>query len=258
MTTLTINGVSYNSSQVQITRYVWPDYGTSQPFVQKYCVDEPYWERLCGQPKTLVVFLHSWSSDYNLVLNHPEFQSIPNCALISPNFGGPNGSATTCGASDSLTRISNVIKQAKAEHRCQKVILIGYSGGGYYGLMMAGTHPELIDGGSLWLAIDDLAAWYAESPQFDSSLLSCFGGTPSQYPSEYLARSPKGVLQNCHGKKFIINSGANDTQVLPHHQVDAYNQLISAGNTAQFISWPIGHTFGSTEATEAVNQINSL
>jgi len=184
----------------------------------------------------------------------PDLQSIPDCVLVGPNFGGPNNHPQGAGHSAQLERIYRVIRQAQLEHRCARVILSGYSGGGYVALMFLATYPGLAFGGSLWVFPNDLAAWWAENENHRADLEACLGGTPDEVPERYLARSPKGVSATITRRHLFLNSGLQDTDVLPHHQTDARDELAQA-NTVAFYSYDTGHVF---QPSVAVAQLRHL
>ena len=229
------------------------DVGDSS-FATKHAGDEVYLERCTGNPKTLVCHIHAWSSDYLEVRTWPDLKNIPNCALVAPHFGGPNNHPQAAGHPAQLERIYRVIQKAQAEHRCTRVILCGYSGGGYVALMLLAAYPGVAYGGSLWVFPNDLAAWWRENSNHRVELQACLGGTPADVPARYLARSPKGVAASISGRQLYLNSGRQDVEVLPHHQVDARDQL-AAANTIVFNSYATGHVF---QPSIAVKQLVSM
>lgn len=230
-------------------------------FVKRYAGDEPYWERCTGIPETLIVKLPSWSGTLDQILQASEsaLRDVSNCCLVAPNANCPNNKLTAGGAPEQMERIHRVIDKAKAEHGCQRVIVIGYSGGGFLTLQFLATNPAYVDGFVAWLPINNMTQWHAENAAMGGGecpqIEACMGGTPPQVPAIYTDRSPASRLGSVTGKRGYIRTGANDTTTQPHHGYDAY-QLLAANNVVDYLQIPNwGHDF---DDGEAVNQINAL
>lgn len=227
----------------------------AHPLTLKYAGDEPYYEAVSGFPSTLLVHLHAWSSNKEECLGWPQLYAIQNCVWVCPNFGGQNNHPEGAGHPAQMERIKRVIDKARAEYTTiERVILLGYSGGGYVSLMFLGTYPQMVDGFSVWLNIHSLQDWWNENPGHRAEIEACLGGPPAGREEQYLARSPKGVLAGVSGKAGYINSGALDTEVLPHHQAESFNMLAEK-NAVTFRSFDGGHMF---QVDVAVQQINTL
>jgi pimeloyl-ACP methyl ester carboxylesterase len=230
------------------------------PIVARSVGDEPYYVALTGAPDTLVVFLHAWSGAYNEVLAWPQLANIPNTVLVAPNFGGPNNHPQGAGHPAQLERIKRVTDKAIADYGCSRLIVCGYSGGGYASLMMLGAYPGLFQGAVAWFDIHDLAAWWEQVPGERASIEACFGGTPAQLPQAYHDRSPIGVLENARDCSVILAYAPDDAVVPPSHQLASHALLsqIPSINIAPLVSVPGGHVFDATRADVLASQIRSL
>lgn len=229
--------------------------GAEPAFVTKSVGDETYVERVNGTPRALIVHVHAWSSNYQEVTTWPDLKKLGQVALVGPHFGGPNNYPQAAGHPAQLERINRVIVQAKKDYpTITKVILMGYSGGGYVSLMYMAAYPDVVSAASLHIFPHDLSAWWTENTGKRSDLEACMGGTPAQVPAQYASRSPKSVIGAITDKKIIINTSPQDTEVLPHHPIDAYNQL-KASNDVVLKSFDGGHVF---QPLMALDQVNSL
>src|ERR1700752_3101276 len=85
--------------------------------------DEPYLEAANGNAKQLIVFLHSWSADYQQVASLPQLLNFDDSVIVAPNFGGPNNHPEGAGHPRQLERIKRVIDRALDEYRCRRTAL---------------------------------------------------------------------------------------------------------------------------------------
>lgn len=234
----------------------------SETWVNKSAAGEPYWEFARGHPTRLIVFLHSWQANRDQVQAHPGFTQFANFALVSPDFGGPNNSADDCGSTVQTEKIKRVIDAAKVTWPAiSRVVLVGYSGGGFVGLMVLSHYPDVVQAASLWSAIYDLEAWHGEADAGDlPSLQACLGVLSSSTRGEYLRRSPRWALGTAKNCTVILNSGEQDDVVPHHHRVEAHQRLKGLpGVTATLNSYPAyGHEFEAEQEALAVAQLQTL
>lgn len=187
----------------------------------------------------LLVALHTWSSDYRQgdYAACAQWCREKGWAFLQPNFRGPNNHPEATGSAFVVGDIISAVEFAKKNvwidpHR---IYLIGASGGGYTGLLMAGRTPELWTGVSAWVPIVDLKAWYFECRQThrayaDDIVKSC-GGIPGTSPAvdrEYQNRSPITFLKNAMAVPLDINAGITDghTGSVPiRHSLRAFNEV---------------------------------
>lgn len=218
------------------------------PLTLQYAGDEPYYEGVKGWPTTAIVQVHAWSSTKDECLADPlTFTGMNNAVWVCPNFGGLNNQPQGAGHPAQLERIHRVIMATKEKYpMIERILMVGKSGGGYVALMYMAAYPGVVYGASLWCFINDLAQWYAENPNHRGELEACIGGTPTQYPNEYYARSP--ASRSISGVKLHLNGSDEDTEVLFHHQTDAKDHF-SSTNDVTFRNYSGGHIIQYDVAT---------
>jgi len=120
-----------------------------------------------GEPRPLLVGLHSWSSDYKQRMSVPyaKWCIAKKWNFIHPNFRGPNRRTAATGSElvvkDILSAVAFAEQHAVVDQT--RIYLVGASGGGYAALLMAGRAPEVWAGVSAWVPISDLTKWHAET-----------------------------------------------------------------------------------------------
>lgn len=215
--------------------------------------DESAYVAVRGWPKTLLLYLHAWSGTLDEVLASTGLDTLTNCVIIAPNFGGMNNHPQGAGHPAQLERIDRCrLAMLEKYPMIEKTLAFGQSGGGYVALMYMAAYPGAVQGASLWVFPFDLADWWDKKAQFRSSLEACIGGTPAQYPAEYLARSPKS--RTITGVTLLLNGSDEDVQVPYSHQVDAAARFGST-NTVTFRNFQGGHI---TQWPVAVAQLQSM
>lgn len=224
---------------------------------------EPYWRWANGRPTRMIVFLHSWSATRDQVQAHPALKQFADCALVAPDFGGANNSPSDGGDAAQTEKVARVINATKAVWpQIGKVALVGYSGGGFVGLMVLAHYPGLATGACLWNGMYDLAAWWAEADAGDKPPLeACCGGPLSNATrGEYLRRSPRWALDTARDCTVILNSGEQDDVVPHHHRVEVAARLKGLpGMTVTLNSYPLyGHEFGAEQEAITAAQLPAL
>jgi pimeloyl-ACP methyl ester carboxylesterase len=192
-----------------------------------------------GEPRPLLVALHSWSADFeqNLDIPFAELAIENGWAFLHPDFRGPNlrpeATASELAIQDVLDAVAFAKKRTKIDPT--RVYLVGYSGGAMKALVLAGKHPELWAGVAAWGAVHDIAAWYfqvghvrKERHYRGEIAASCGGvprpGTPAE--AECRERSPAAQLGEAAGKvPILIAHGLRDTTVPLRHALAAFNDL---------------------------------
>ena len=169
-------------------------------------------------------------------------------AVIVPNFRGPNNTPEACASDlavqDVLDSVDFARQRAPIDNK--RIYLLGSSGGGFMGLMMASRAPRLWAAISVWAPIANLAAWHIFSKASDSPyhkmMDECFGGPP-ETPSrqqEYQRRSPVYFLASAKGTPIHIDAGIHDgheRNAVPLRQsLEAFNALAKA-NGAPIRCW---------------------
>lgn len=195
-------------------------------------------------PKTrlarpLLVGLHQWGADYFDPDSAPyaEWCICKEWVFIHPNFRGPNIRPEACGSPLAVQDILNAVAYAKTQANVDssRIYLVGASGGGHAGLMMAAKAPQVWAGVSVWVPISDLSAWYFESlsrmQKYAWHMEAACGGKPDEGPDvmrEYFERSPIHHLYYAKSTPIDINAGIHDgwTGSVPVSQsLRAFNAL---------------------------------
>jgi dienelactone hydrolase len=173
------------------------------------------------EPRPLLVALHSWSEDYRQAESviYSEWCISNDWVFIHPNFRGANNKPQATGSELVIGDVLSAIDYAKANARVDesRIYAVGWSGGGYLGLLLAGRAPEIWAGVSAWVPISDLNAWYKESRRLGTKYVreiatSC-GGNPAGEVSaaaECRKRSALTYLESARGVPLDINHGIRD------------------------------------------------
>lgn len=188
----------------------------------------------------LLVVLHSWSTEYLQHVGIPfaQWADQMGWGMIHPNFRGANDDSQATGSDLSLQDIVDAIDFAteRANIDRERVYLIGFSGGAYQTLLMAGRHPSRISGAVAWVPIHDLVPWYEHHLASDPTVhyveqirRSC-GGDPTedaQARASCDSRSPRSYLDEARRAEvpIYIGHGLDDKLVPPSQAAAAFNQL---------------------------------
>lgn len=139
--------------------------------------------------------------------------------FIHPNFTGPNTKPQATGSELVIEDVLSAIDFAKANARVDesRVYAVGWSGGGYLGLLLAGRAPETWAGVPAWVPISDLNAWYEESKRLRTKyarhiVASCGGSPVDDSPAfeECRKRSALTYLERARDVAIDINHGIHD------------------------------------------------
>lgn len=128
-----------------------------------------------------------------------------------------------------------------------RILLTGWSYGGYLTLLALGKRPDLWAGGMAGMATTDWAAEYEYlSPTLRGYSVAIFGGTPREKPAQYAASSPITYAHNI-GAPVLIIQGRNDTRT-PARPVEVYEaKLKSLGKDIEVHWYDEGHAGGGVE-----------
>ncbi|MDQ3802688.1 MAG: prolyl oligopeptidase family serine peptidase [Acidobacteriota bacterium] len=193
------------------------------------------------EPRPLLVALHSWSENYTQAESaiYAEWCIANDWVFIHPNFRGANVRPQATGSELVIGDVLSAIDYAKANAPVDesRVYAVGWSGGGYLGLLLAGRAPEIWAGVSAWVPISDLNAWYEESRRLGTKYVrqiaaSC-GGSPTgegAAAEECRKRSALTYLERARGVPLDINHGIrdgrnNDDPVPVSQSLRAFNLL---------------------------------
>lgn len=141
------------------------------------------------QPHDLLLALHGHGSDRWQFAKDPRAEcraARDVAAKHSLLYVSPDYRAKTSWMGPRATEdVVQIIAELKAKYRIRRVILTGGSMGGTSALAFAALHPELVDG----VAAMNGTANLLEYTQFPEAIQASYGGTKSQLPEVYKARS---------------------------------------------------------------------
>lgn len=131
-----------------------------------------------------------------------------------------------------------------------RVLLTGWSYGGYLTLQALGTRPDLWAGGMAGIAVADWAISHADTTDTLRGWRAArFGGTPEEVPERYAASSPITYAQHVKAPVMIIQ-GRSDTRT-PPRSVQAYEAKMKALGKSIEVHWfDAGH--GSLVVDQAI------
>ncbi len=194
-------------------------------------------------PVPLLVYLHSWSSDYHQDnIGWLKEAAARGWLFIQPNFRGQNDTPQACGSKLARQDILDAIEwmQSKYHVDTRRIYLAGSSGGGHMTMLMAGHHPDRFSAASAWVGIGDLAEWYrfhtkdGQPGKYADDILKSLGGPPGtskEIDNEYRDRSPQFHIRNAVSLPLDIAAGVTDghTGSVPiQHSLFVYNELANA------------------------------
>ena len=131
-----------------------------------------------------------------------------------------------------------------------RVLVTGWSYGGYLTLLALGRRPDLWAGGMAGIAIADWAIAHEDTTDTLRGWRAArFGGTPEEVPERYVASSPITYAEYVKAPVMIIQ-GRNDTRT-PPRSVEAYEaKMKTLGKTIKVHWFDAGH--GSLVVNQAV------
>lgn len=241
---------------------VFPSSMVSSDYVEASAAGEPYLIKCTAQANRIILYLHTWSADYQSVKTvFPELATLSHACIVSPNFNGPNTTPQALGSDDSLARIDLVLQEVQYKTGLSRIYIVAASGGTMAALNYMGKYPGKVHLASLWLIIHDLASLYysTQDQQLKDNMLSVLGAAPyGADDAAYLSRSPRSRLASLKGKvKIFLNYGTLDISTPPAQAEAAKAQINSVEPAAEVIikSWPITHTFAQPTRQEAIKQL---
>lgn len=197
------------------------------------------WFAKSKEKRPLAVVLHTWSFDYK----GGESYAMPviknDYHMISPDFRGRNnaGNFHSMGSDAAVEDIVCAVEYMKQHANVdeERIYLVGGSGGGHMGLLMAGRHPEIWAAVSVWCPISDLTKWceFHNGKSYGKHIVANLKGDPltnADAAKESAKRSPINWLANAKNVNLDIGTGIHDghSGSVPIDQaINAYN-LIAA------------------------------
>ena len=200
-------------------------------------------ETAASEPTPMLVFLHSWSSDYR----QDNSKWLTACAArnwiwLHPDFRGVNQSPKACGSRYARQDVLDSIAFARKRWNVdpQQIYLAGVSGGGHMALLMAGHHPEEFSAVSAWVGPTDLAEWHrfhtqnGEPQKYAVMIEKSLGGAPgtsADIDADYRDRSSVFHLQRVANLPVGIWAGVDDGHsgsVPIRHSLNAFNAIAAS------------------------------
>lgn len=216
--------------------------------------DEPYMLRCDPQADSIILYLHTWSSDLKQVLSmYPA--GIAGACVVAPNFNGPNWNPNALGTDDTITRMDRAVQDAKARTGLDKVDVIAASGGTLAAMNYMSRHA--VRSASLWLPIYGLESLYrtTQDESLRTDMKAAIGHEPAEGDSDYLARSPASRLDGIGKVKVYMNVAAEDTTSPPAQGEAAQAHMERRGVKVTYRVLQMGHVFDQAQREEAVRQI---
>ncbi len=151
---------------------------------------------------------------------------------------------------DVLAGLDDLVARGVADPA--RVVLAGWSWGGYVTLLGAGRHPDR------WLSLvagvpvaDYIAAFEDEAPMLQALDRALFGGSPDEVPELYVERNPLTYVDGVAAPLLIL-AGENDSRC-PIRQVWNYvGRLRARGIEPRVYTYATGHA--SFDIEERVRQ----
>ena len=186
----------------------------------------------------VLVILHSWSAPYTQHAGIPfaMWAQENGWAVIVPEFRGKNDDADAVGSDLAVQDVVDAIDYAVAQPGVDtnRVFVVGYSGGGMMGLLLAGRHPDKVSAVSVWGPPRDLVEFYEHARRtglrYAGDIRRACGGDPREAGSaqeECLTRSPVTYLESARDQAVpvFIAQGIRDQFVPPSVGAEVFNQL---------------------------------
>jgi dipeptidyl aminopeptidase/acylaminoacyl peptidase len=151
---------------------------------------------------------------------------------------------------DGIAGLDDLVARGLADP--DRVVLAGWSWGGYVTLLGAGRHPDrwrsLVAGVPV---ADYIAAYEDESPMLQALDRALFGGSPDEVPELFRERNPLTYVDNVSAPLLVL-AGENDSRC-PIRQVWNYVGALKArGEAPRVYTYGTGHA--SYDIEERVRQ----
>lgn len=202
----------------------------------------PTFMKVHGGPDWL--YLDTWWPDVQMLVDHGFAVAMVNYRgsigfgrtfrdHIIGNIGFPEVEDTVAGADDLI---------ARGVADPSRLVIGGWSWGGYVTLLAMGTHPERWVAGVAGVPVGDYMGSYDESaPSLQAYDRSLVGGTVHERTDLVRERSPITYVDRVRAPVLVL-VGENDTRCVPsqvHSYVDA---LRAAGGDVELYSYGEGHS----------------
>jgi dipeptidyl aminopeptidase/acylaminoacyl peptidase len=134
-----------------------------------------------------------------------------------------------------------------------RILLTGWSYGGYLTLQALGRKPDLWAGGMAGSPITDWRLTYAEaSPAMRIGVASFLGGTPDEKPEQYAASSPMTSLARV-AAPILILQGRGDSRTPPRPVEEYVARARAAGKQVELHWYDTGHLGPLLQTEESIH-----
>ena len=151
---------------------------------------------------------------------------------------------------DILAGVDDLVSRGRVD--AGRMVIAGWSWGGYLTLLMHGVHPERFVAGIAGVPVGDYAAGYEDlSPTLQAYDRALLGGTPADVPELMAERSPIVYVDRVTAPLLVL-AGRNDSRC-PLHQVLLYtDRLKERSHPHELYIYETGHS--SFDDDERVRQ----
>jgi dipeptidyl aminopeptidase/acylaminoacyl peptidase len=218
-------------------------------------------------PHPLMVFVHG--GPYWLYDDHymPEVQAYVDLGFMvaMPNYRGSTGygrawrDALTgdpgfTDVDDVTAGLRDLLSRSDVDP--ERVVVAGWSWGGYITLMELGRNPDLWTAGVAGIPVGDyVMAYEEEAPSLQAMDRALFGGTPEEKPDLYERSNPITYADNVDAPVLFV-IGENDSRC-PLGQALAYVDKLAERNAPHEV-YRFGTGHGSAVSDEDVRQIGAI
>ncbi|HZD17189.1 MAG TPA: prolyl oligopeptidase family serine peptidase, partial [Actinomycetota bacterium] len=202
----------------------------------------PTYLKVHGGPDWL--YLDTWWPDVQMLLDHGLAVAMVNYRgstgygrtfrdHIVGNIGFPEVEDVVAGADDLIAR--GVADPAR-------IVIGGWSWGGYITLLALGTHPDRWVAAVAGVPVADYLGSYDDSaPALQAYDRSLVGGTVHERADFVKERSPLTYVDRVKAPVLVL-VGENDTRCVPSQVYRYVNALRAAGGSAELYSYGEGHS----------------
>jgi len=202
----------------------------------------PTYMKVHGGPDWL--YLDTWWPDAQMLLDHGFAVAMVNYRgsigfgrafrdHIIGNIGFPEVEDVVAGADDLVAR--RVADPAR-------LVIGGWSWGGYITLLALGTHPDRWVAGVAGVPVGDYLASYDDSaPALQAYDRALIGGTVHEREDFVRERSPITYVDRVRAPVLVL-VGEHDTRCVPAQVYSYVDALRRAGGTVELYSYPEGHS----------------
>ena len=226
---------------------------------------------LLGVPRrrngAAVVWLHGGPRSETTDAFSPTIQGLLSAGyvVLAPNYHGSSGRGRAWVDSilgDPMRRELEDFRGARdlivarKLARPNRILIAGWSYGGYGVLSALARQPDLWAGGVAGAPIADFAMQYEDArAALRGWTVTLFGGTPSEKPALYRDRSPLARADGIRAPVLIF-AGRNDLRA-PPRQIEAFVDRLRERKKPVEIRWfDAGH--GSLEAEEQISEMRAM